>query len=131
MPSRLDERAAGRNLGVVCGLVVCAAAIYSLSIHPGNQGRGQISETNAWLTHDYRLRMLPTIIGVWLAIVGSLRGRPLFLVLAFFIGFFSFFVGLYTLLVPLGFLSLIGYGELGYLLAAGLLWRARSGATGT
>lgn len=72
--------------------------------------------------HDFRVRMIPTILGALLAIAGGVTARPLALVTGFLCGFFPFWIGLYFLLVG-WYPSLIGLGELMYLVAAVLIWR--------
>jgi hypothetical protein len=72
--------------------------------------------------YDVRLHWIPTILGGVLAIIGGVFRRPMLMIAGFVAGFFWNFLGLYTLLLPFSIASLIGWGELGYLISAGLLW---------
>lgn len=127
----------GRGLGVLCGVMVWIVAIILLLTvaaqdtpsrtrerrvepPPGQTAVYGGTRVGYGLLHDYRVRMIPTLLGGALAIAGSLLGRPSLLVLGFVIGFWAFYIGLYFLLVP-GIASLIGYGEIGYLGAAFLI----------
>ena len=102
-------------------------AVYLLATIPREENvhldQGGAHRTEA---HSYSsLQWMPTFVGIALALAGAVRGRPLLLVFGFLVGFFWNFLGLYFLLLPPGIWSLIGYGEVGYLVAAALLARGK------
>lgn len=128
-PSAHDIVDAGRTVGAISGAIVCIVALYFLATasQPGmHVGHGGAIESGGH-GYDIRLDWVPTILGGLLAVIGALFRRPLIMIGAFVAGFFWNFLGLYTLLLPLGIANLIGLGELGYLLSAALLWWGGSG----
>jgi len=130
----------GRVLGVACGVIVIVTTVGWWSLHPpvahvtydtgptrGVDASGRpvwygYSSSSSAMFHSYPMvRMLPTFVGGALAIAGALLLRPGLLVAGFALGFFTFYIGIYTVGLPLGPLSAIGYGEIGYLIAALLI----------
>lgn len=122
--SKHDLVSIGRALAMVSGAVVLVIGIcfaVTLGQPAAHVGRGGVVESEGRFSHVL-LAWLPTILGSGLAIGGGLWARPMLLVAAFILGFFWNLLGFYTLLLPLGTLNLVGLGEVGYLLAAMLLW---------
>lgn len=69
-------------------------------------------------------RLLPMLLAAGIAGIGSLNGRASWLVIAFSIGFFPFWVGLYLLGTP-GIFHWIPVAQFGFLVAAWLMFRGR------
>jgi len=128
--NRNDLVSGGRALGMISGAAVFLMAIYfvaTISPPAPHVGHAGIVEAEEPHSYDPRLNWIPMIVGSALAVCGGYLARSLLLVLGFLVGFFWNFLGLYALLVPLGSLSVVGWGHIGYLLGAALLWRGRSG----
>ena len=97
-------------------------AIYLLVVFSNSPDTDYQSDAHAV---DPRFHWIPTFLGSGLAIMGALSGRPWLLVLAFAVGFFWNFLGLYLLNFIPRIPSLIPIGEIGYLVSAVLLRRAQ------
>jgi len=75
--------------------------------------------------HIPRVRMIPTVLSGLLALAGGLLRRPSLLLIGFVVGWFvPFGMGLYLLLSG-WHATWVGFSELLYLVAAGIIWRER------
>lgn len=101
-------------MGLVSSVIVVAVALYlmiEIELNPRDA------------PGTFHARMIPTLVGAALAMIGALSGRIMFLLLGFCVGFFWYWIGLYLLFVP-GVAKAIGIGEIGYVVAAWLIARA-------
>jgi len=74
-------------------------------------------------------RFLPILLSAGIAGIGSLYGRASWLVIAFSVGFFPFWLGPYLLATP-GIFKWIPVAQLGFVVAACLVFRARASRSG-
>lgn len=119
-----ETRDAGRALGVICGLVVFAVTIYlsvAIVVSEAGQGDGVGPGSRTGPHEDARLWQIPILAGAGLAIAGSMIGRAWILVAGFAVGFAWNLTGVYFVLLIPKLVSLIGVGQVGYLVAAALM----------
>ena len=106
---------AGQLLGVASAVCVITLVVILLGFNPYRP----IENPSAFG------RFLPILLSAGLAGLGSLNGRASWLVIAFSIGFFPFWLGLYLLGTP-GVFKWIPVAQLGFVGAAWLIFRGRA-----
>lgn len=106
----------GQLLAIASAIVTIALFIVFFFFNPYGQVEQPSSATFG--------RMIHLMVSAALAAMGGIQGKRSWLVAAFAIGFFPWWIGLYLLLSP-GIFKWIPIGQFGYLAAAWLIGRKR------